>query len=329
MPKEIRKNIHRVMKSEKNLTGKQFGRWRVTGAVILKNGIRFWPCVCSCKAKTKKYVYEQNLLSGKSLSCGCISRENAKERIRDLSGQKFGSLIVESRAENRHNRVAWNCLCDCGVRKVVIGHDLTSGHTASCGGKSHRLERGMRNLSGQKFGSLTVLFPTEKRNYKGSVLWHCKCACGNEADISEDALVHGNYKSCGCQKKSQASKLTSYHHFYNGTCLEYLKRPLRSDNRTGVAGVYTLPNGMYKAGIGFMGEKYYLGRFNTFEEAVSARKYAEEKLFIPFIKAFEAWVHGGEEKFYFHVDRINDSFRVESNYLAAELEENAKGSNRI
>lgn len=267
MANDIRENVHKVMKLEKNLTGKQFGHWRVTGAVILKNGIRFLPCVCSCKAKTKKYVYEQNLLSGKSLSCGCISRENAKERIRDLSGQKFGGL--------------------------------------------------------------TVLFPTEKRNYKGSVIWHCKCACGNEADISEDALVHGNYKSCGCHKKSQASQLTSYHHFYNGTCLEYLKRPLRSDNRTGVAGVYILPNGMYKASIGFMSERYYLGRFDTFEEAVAARKYAEGKLFIPFIKAFEAWVDGGEEKFYFHVDRINDSFRVESNYLAAELEENAKGSNRI
>lgn len=54
-----------------------------------------------------------------------------------------------------------------------------------------------RDLSGQKFGLLTAMYPTEHRDHRGSVLWHCVCECGNEINVSAGALLDGNNRSCG------------------------------------------------------------------------------------------------------------------------------------
>jgi len=41
--------------------------------------------------------------------------------------------LVVSRAENKNGRVFWNCLCDCGNKKIVSSDCLTTGKTTSCG----------------------------------------------------------------------------------------------------------------------------------------------------------------------------------------------------
>lgn len=52
----------------------------------------------------------------------------------DLTGTRFGRWYVLSRAENnRHKQPRWNCLCDCGNEKAVIGGALASGASRSCG----------------------------------------------------------------------------------------------------------------------------------------------------------------------------------------------------
>ena len=59
-----------------------------------------------------------------------------------------------------------------------------------------------RDLSGQKFGLLTAMYPTERRDHRGSVYWHCVCECGNEIDVSAGALMDG--KSISFQKEEGA-----------------------------------------------------------------------------------------------------------------------------
>jgi len=52
----------------------------------------------------------------------------------DLTGQRFGRLVVVSKAENSNSGHArWNCICDCGVEAIVFGCNLRSGCTKSCG----------------------------------------------------------------------------------------------------------------------------------------------------------------------------------------------------
>ena len=53
------------------------------------------------------------------------------------------------------------------------------------------------DITGQRFGRLTALFPTDKREFE-SVVWHCRCDCGNECDVRRNQLVGGRRKSCGC-----------------------------------------------------------------------------------------------------------------------------------
>ena len=54
------------------------------------------------------------------------------------------------------------------------------------------------DLTGQRFGQLTVI---EKAKEKGrNTRWICKCDCGNECIVRADHLKSGNTKSCGHDK---------------------------------------------------------------------------------------------------------------------------------
>ena len=59
-------------------------------------------------------------------------------KLIDLTGKKFGSLTVISRADNTKNgKARWFCKCDCGrfKTKPVTTNDLKSGKVQSCGCK--------------------------------------------------------------------------------------------------------------------------------------------------------------------------------------------------
>ena len=52
------------------------------------------------------------------------------------------------------------------------------------------------DLSGRRFGKLTVLRRTTNRGNK--TMWECECDCGSVTVVSGSNLVQGNVKSCGC-----------------------------------------------------------------------------------------------------------------------------------
>lgn len=56
-------------------------------------------------------------------------------KIKDLVGRRFGQLVVVSKSTERSpaGRIKWDCLCDCGATKTVIGNDLVTGKSTSCG----------------------------------------------------------------------------------------------------------------------------------------------------------------------------------------------------
>ena len=54
--------------------------------------------------------------------------------IKDLTGQRFGRLVVLSMTDERiKRRVVWECRCDCGNICRVMSGRLLSGRKASCG----------------------------------------------------------------------------------------------------------------------------------------------------------------------------------------------------
>lgn len=51
----------------------------------------------------------------------------------DISGQRFGNLIVLGLVGREARRTVWLCQCDCGRQSEVRKTHLTANHTTSCG----------------------------------------------------------------------------------------------------------------------------------------------------------------------------------------------------
>ena len=118
-----------------DLTGKRFGRLTVLGKHAgTKHGQHArWDCICDCGNTT--ISDGGSLRAGKTKSCGCLCAENnSKAKTKSLVGQRFGRLTVLEYAGTNHNHQAlWKCACDCGSEIAVIGSNLRSGNTISCG----------------------------------------------------------------------------------------------------------------------------------------------------------------------------------------------------
>ena len=257
--------------------------------------------------------------------------ENAKElaklprRHSDLTGQRFGRLtVVGDSGQRRNGFVLWLCRCDCGGWALYIRYQLTTGRAVSCGCLPRREQRAIRDLTGQRFGRLTVLELAAEREYSKPSLarWRCRCDCGNETVVTSAALVSGNTRSCGCIKNEQRANMSDYMHYSNGTCLERLVRAQKTErNKAGFRGLSLLPNGEYQAKISFQKVTYNLGYFHDFDEAVQARLDAERILHQGFIDAYNAYrsmaeadpAWAEENPFFYEVQRIDGSFTVHTN----------------
>lgn len=136
----------------------------------------------------------------------------------DLTGQRFGRLLVIKRVFNQKKGTYWLCQCDCGNYKEVYGGDLKNGRTKSCGclRKEILSEKKTIDLSGQKFGKLNVLNKSNvKNNSNRDVYWDCLCECGNKVAINGNHLRRGKSLSCGCLKSKgefKISKILSENH---------------------------------------------------------------------------------------------------------------------
>lgn len=215
-------------------------------------------------------------------------------------GDRYGSLmVIEDSQEKRRGEVLWKCRCDCGNYTNVVGSKLRSGHTTSCGCKSSRNSIGKRvakDLTGQRFGRLLAIKLDDEKSSDGKNLWLCRCECGNNIKVRASCLLSGHTKSCGCYKRDLIAE--------NGNrdmkqCLEFLKSNVmvegtnlytigrkinNANNSSGYRGVcFDKDSGSWRAYIGFRKHQYKLGRYKDIEDAVSARKKAEEHLYGNFL----------------------------------------------
>lgn len=308
-----------------NLKGKQYGDLVVVEQMPEKQDrYNLWRCKCNlCGGEI--LVNTKRLKEGTITNCGCIPKTTARNGpiAEDLARKKFGELIVLHRAENRKGRTCWVCLCSCGKLHTTTAHELKSGKCKSCGCKQYIKGRRFKDISMQRFGYLLALHTTSKRDKKGSIFWHCHCCkCGRELDITEDALVHGNYKSCGCLKAEIQKNIPAQLHLFDGTCLEWLKkRKHRSDNTSGFRGVHIRENGRFRVNIGFKGQRFNVGTYCSFDEAMQARLEIEELLHGEFIKAYHIWedwkkadpICAEDNPLIFDVEKINGDYKVTTN----------------
>lgn len=218
-----------------DLTGKKFGRLEVVERV----GKAKWRCICECGNET--IVGTGNLTSGGTQSCGCYLNERRSEsHLVDLTGwvmKEHGvpdsRLTVIKRVENHiqpngKTYPQYLCSCECGNLCVVNSDFLKTGHTKSCGcyAKDKTSEVSLKDITGQRFGKLTVIERAET-HVSGSgqkkTMWRCKCDCGNEITTVAYGLISGKVISCGCLKSNGEYNVIQYLQLHN-LQYEYQKR---------------------------------------------------------------------------------------------------------
>lgn len=121
-------------------------------------------------------------------------------KVLDLTNQRFGKLtaIRVVGSDKNYNKI-WECKCDCGNTCTALAKALKNGHTRSCG-CSRTIDRAT-DLTGQKFGRLTVVERDWGVASKKGAFWKCLCSCGNQKTVSGAALKSGATQSCGCLNK--------------------------------------------------------------------------------------------------------------------------------
>lgn len=133
------------------------------------------------------------------------------------------------------------------------------------------------DLTGQRFGRLVVVEEAFKQ--KGEARrWLCVCDCGNDKVILQMNLRYGRTQSCGCLQKEKihnTNKKFSYSSF------------IRKNNTSGYTGVsFDNKNKKWDSRITVNKKIILLGQFKHIEDAINARKEAEEKYFQPILDKY-------------------------------------------
>lgn len=165
--------------------------------------------------------------------------------LKDLTGQRFGRLVVLYRGENSGKHPYWVCRCDCGNEKSVASTKLVSGNTKSCGcyavdraktlnkthGMTHtRLFRIWLGMKERCYRTTAINFP----NYGGRGITICDdwlhdfqvfhdwaMANGYTDDCSIDRIDGaGNYEPANCRwatrKEQNRNRRNSAYLTYGG-----------------------------------------------------------------------------------------------------------------
>ena len=219
-----------------------------------------------------------------------------------LEGQRFERLRVLRRCESirpGEHVFRWVCVCDCqpDVEIEIRGDFLRNGGAKSCGCLQRENRRRMKSIAGRKYGFLKAVRYVRKGAFSSVWLWECVCGKLIEADLN--GVRGGKKKSCGCKSfeswNKNAENARAGIDLRDGTCVTKIREALKTNgkvyknNTSGVTGVcWDGRSKKWCARIGFQGKRILLGYFMDFDEAVKARKKAEEKYFGGYLESLKA-----------------------------------------
>lgn len=157
--------------------GDKFGKWTVMEPApdkVYKSGQRQKRWLCKCECGNTGIVPHSNLVGGLSQTCGCSI-------MKDLTGQRFGKLVVLGLEGHHDKRRHWKCVCDCGNEVVFSTNRLRKQISCGCakgrvgakvkGQRLYRIMTGMKdrcynpNATGYKnYGGRGITICDEWRN---------------------------------------------------------------------------------------------------------------------------------------------------------------------
>ena len=236
-------------------------------------------------------------------------------KFKDLRNLRFGKLVVISRdyekehqrlKDNKGPRIYWICKCDCGNQTSVQSCHLLSGHTTSCGcvrkntikniNIKYKKKKNKFDLSG-KYGigwtsntNKKFYFDIEDYDQIKDICWYEKkdgyiCETIEGKQVLFHRFILGLYTS----DKDDFIVDHKEHNIFDNR-KEYLRitshihnsqnRGIGINNSSGVTGVcWKNREALWIAYISVNYKQISLGKYHNLEDAITARKQAEEKYF--------------------------------------------------
>lgn len=195
-----------------NITLQTLSHFERTKERAAKKGIILTKTGIGKKARyTITYENKTNIINEGLEINGIKWPEISLGHAKNIKGQKFGKLTPLYRTTDYHlttkekGYTQWVCKCDCGNLTVARTQAMQSGNTLSCGClfKAHDWHTStFIDLTGKRFGKLTVIEYKGLSSNRKRSLWLCKCDCGNEKIVTTAELVRNDTISCGCLKQS-------------------------------------------------------------------------------------------------------------------------------
>lgn len=278
--------------------GDVFGQWEVIG-----QGSKPYYSKCRCTCGTIRDVSNRSLCAGNSKSCGC-NKEYLKARRKESSvktGDRFGMWKVIGESSRPYSVL---CKCDCGTVRNVYSRMLLAGKSKSCGCNKEHVKTTSKKISetnlriaqkkvGTSINGFRIVSIFKK---KGENVFYCKAicpVCGKETETKLSRLKK-NYMCVNCNRNNgDFLKEIQKSCYVDGSCLPSIRSrengTVNKNSSTKVNGVSLQKDGSYRAYITFRHKQYHLGVYASLEEAASARKEAEKKLFGEYIKSHQGW----------------------------------------
>lgn len=228
-------------------------------------------------------------------------------KAENLVGKRFGRLTVirKSKETHKYGHAMWECDCDCGNLTVVSAKHLKGGNTTSCGclrkelaakkGKTLFNKRNQYKLLddyGVGFASNTneeFYFDLEDYNKIQGYCWSISSNGYVIAYDVENTCISMHCLICnstnidhknGNKRDNRKQNLRQPNGEYSFNTYNNMNRALNKNNTSGTSGVYYDKNAKkWISRIGLNHKRINLGAFTTKEEAVRARKEAEEKYY--------------------------------------------------
>lgn len=231
-------------------------------------------------------------------------------KFQDLTGNKYGRWTVICRDDNPGDRTTmWLCRCDCGNVKRVQGYNLKNGISKSCGCYKAEASR-QRNTKRNDF----YIEDDKAYIYLRNIDKYCVCDADDWDKLQSYTWFASSYDNNAYPithiTKNGKDELVLMHHMIMGkhkglvidhidrnkmnNCKKNLRittqqintinRSISKRNKSGVTGVRLREDIMkWTAELMVNGVVHRLGCFENFDDAVLARKNAEERYFKPLI----------------------------------------------
>ncbi len=306
--------------NREDLTNQIFGDFKVLRFDDSKGKYKYyWICKCVNCGKEKS-ICTSSLKNGKSIKCVCNKNYNRPKNIKgfknDLTGKKFGHLLVKSYAYKKDSHSYWNCLCDCGNECVKSISYFNKSKYLMCNVCMHSYTKKENSKDKVYIPFEEIAYQTKKNkiDIQGDItILNDKIKIDTKnldlilsfkryISINSSGYPYMNWKGKELflhrlivglpQNYDKETQLISEH--INGNRLECTEDNLRicqknlnpinckiyKNNTSGYKGVTWIKKlNKWQVNLQYNKKNIYLGVYKNLEDAIKVRKEAEEKYF--------------------------------------------------